>query len=337
MARKLVTVERILDVRPIADANAIEAITVRGWTVVSKKGEFRVGDACVYFEIDAALPLSDARFAFLAARSSKVRGDGSSVHVLKTARLRGVYSQGLALPLPLFPEVSTAVDGTNFATLLAVETYEAPMPASMATTHVGPFPTELARKTDAERAQNLVEQWPQLLAAGPWVATEKLDGTSLTVINDGGALRVCGRNYELRDGANVYWEIVRKSGADIYLQPGEVLQGEVYGEGVQGNPLKLRERTLGAFGFFRGRVSIPRDAWPAWLKPFAVATYDELTLPTTVEQAVAQVDGILSLTSPTRAAEGVVWTRVSGEPLRELDDRASFKVISNKYLLKHDT
>jgi RNA ligase (TIGR02306 family) len=333
--RRLVTREIIADIRAIPDADAIEAVVVRGWTVVAKKGEFSAGEACVYIEIDAALPLADERFAFLEPRGAKTLGDGTKVHVLKTARMRGVYSQGLALPINLFPEVTGAHADDDLASLLNIEKYEPPIPASMEAEVVGAFPTVLARKTDAERAQNLGEVWPLLVAAGPWVATEKLDGTSVTVINDNGTIRVCGRNWELVDGPNLYWRIVRATGVLDHLAPGEVVQAEIYGEGVQANPLKVRGTHLGVFGFFRGRANVAPDRWPEWLKAFAVPRYDELTLAATVEEAVTDVDGIASKVNPTRGAEGVVWARESGEPMNELDGRSSFKVISNKYLLKH--
>ncbi len=70
-ARQLVTVETIASLRPILDADAIEAATVRGWTVVVKNGQFTVGDPVVYIEVDVALPIDDERFAFLAARGTK--------------------------------------------------------------------------------------------------------------------------------------------------------------------------------------------------------------------------------------------------------------------------
>jgi hypothetical protein len=114
-----------------------------------------------------------------------------------------------------------------------------------------------------------------------------------------------------------------------------VLQAEIYGEGVQANPLKVRGTHLGVFGFFRDRTNVPPAQWPDWVKALAVPRYDELTLAATVEEAVASIDGIASKVNPMRGAEGVVWARESGEPMHELDGRSSFKVISNKYLLKH--
>lgn len=332
--RQLVTLETVVDVRPIPDADAIESLTVRGWNVVAKKGQFKTGDRCVYIEIDAALPLCDPRFAFLEARGAKTLGDGKRVHVLKTARLRGVYSQGLVLPLDDFPELANQTV-TDLAAILDIEKYDPPLPASMGGEAIGAFPTSLARKTDAERAQNLTDQWQAIVAAGPWIATEKIDGTSLTVVNDDGRLRVCGRNWELADGANVYWEAVRAHALDSLLQPGDVLQAEVYGVGVQANPLKVRARTLAVFGYSRARVGVPRSDWPVELQLLGAPIYADLQLPDTIDAAVRQADGIRSLVNPDVGAEGVVWVRESGEPMMELDGRSIFKVISNKYLLKH--
>ncbi|MFT4286084.1 hypothetical protein [Nocardioides sp.] len=150
-ARRLVTVETIAGIDAIPDADAIEAAHVRGWTVVVKKGQFTVGDRVVYIEVDAALPISDERFAFLAARGTK-NLDGTPVHVLKTARLRGVYSQGIVFPFSDFPELAEAADGESLDARIAVTKWEPPAPPGMAA--IGPFPAFL-QKTDAERVQNL--------------------------------------------------------------------------------------------------------------------------------------------------------------------------------------
>ena len=53
--RKLASVQKIIDIQPIPNADAIEVVTVRGWKCVAKKDEFRIGDWCVYFEVDSFL------------------------------------------------------------------------------------------------------------------------------------------------------------------------------------------------------------------------------------------------------------------------------------------
>ncbi len=193
--RTLATIETIKALAPIDGADAIEAATVRGWTVVVKKGEFAVGDPVLYVEVDAALPLTDPRFAFLAARGTKTYQD-RAVHVLKTARLRGVYSQGIVFPLADFPEAAWATDGASktLDSHLGITKWEPPLPAGMAA--VGPFPSFLL-VTDAERVQNLdATTWAQVQAdPGGWLPTEKVDGSSLTAwVTADGVLHVASRN-----------------------------------------------------------------------------------------------------------------------------------------------
>ena len=54
--RKLATIARILDVKPIEGADNIEKVFVRGWQCVAKKGEYKPGDLCVYVEVDSIMP-----------------------------------------------------------------------------------------------------------------------------------------------------------------------------------------------------------------------------------------------------------------------------------------
>lgn len=72
-----------------------------GWVCVAKKGEFQTGDLAVYIEIDSKCPENDERFEFLANKKYKVK-------TMKLGKFK-VISQGLALPLSLFPEL----DGKN--------------------------------------------------------------------------------------------------------------------------------------------------------------------------------------------------------------------------------
>ena len=47
ITRKLATIERISAINPIPDADAIERATIRGWNVVVKEGEHKVGELVV--------------------------------------------------------------------------------------------------------------------------------------------------------------------------------------------------------------------------------------------------------------------------------------------------
>lgn len=100
--RKLVTIEKINEVREIIGADAIEAVRVRDWWIVSKKGEFKVGDFCRYYEIDSFLPvLPEYEFLLRGSKPKKMLVDGKEIEGirLKTIKLRNTISQGLVLPI----------------------------------------------------------------------------------------------------------------------------------------------------------------------------------------------------------------------------------------------
>jgi hypothetical protein len=90
--RKLVHIEKIIELVPIPGADFIQSSKILGWECVVKKGEFKVGDLCAYFEIDAIVP-PKPEFEFL--KDVKYR--------VKTRKFKGSLSQGLALPLSILP------------------------------------------------------------------------------------------------------------------------------------------------------------------------------------------------------------------------------------------
>ena len=363
--RKLATIATITDVTPIEGADAIEVAHIRGWQVVVAKNEnHHVGEQVLYIEADAALPLNDTRFAFLAPRGKKIFG-GEDVHVLRTIKLRGVYSQGLILPLSEFPELilhgKDCIYGMedcycqenakkSIDEVLGIEVYEPPLPMG-ALDMAGVFPHYI-QKTDAERVQNLDEEtWQKIQETSEnWIATEKIDGSSVTAwVTDDlegedrdtyvGQLRVASRNWELKDTNNAYWRVVR----ELPLDANEWVQGEVAGPGIQGNPLNLKQERIFIFGYgtftgngdgsYGGFERTPREEWPAWAQELAAPTYD-FKLPETIEETIAQVETLKSLVTPDRGSEGVVWTHKDGTPLPGLDNRPIFKSISAAYLAK---
>lgn len=343
--RRLATVERISAVDPIAGADSIEVATVRGWQVVIRKDEFTVGDRVVFIEIDTALPLDDPRFAFLGPRGSRLV-DGRPHHVLRTARLRGQYSQGLVIATDQFPEIATVTGGApavgaDLTDVLGLLVYEPPVPVQLSGMVAGAFPTDVVGKTDSVRVQNLSDEVLTILGeSGRWEATEKLDGSSVTVINDPErGLRIATRNWELRapatpEQATTQWRIADKLNLSSIIPTGWSVQGELIGEGIQGNPLRIRGQRMAAFAVFDNRRSpVRRDGWPPELAALAVPRY-HLPFPSSVAQAVAAADRLESLLAPGRRAEGIVWHEVTGRVYPELNNRSTFKIINNDYLAR---
>ena len=127
--RALAHVEKIEWIRPIEGADNIELIGVLGWVCIAKKDEFNVGDMAVYIEIDSKCPETDERFAFLANKKFKVK-------TMKLGKFK-VISQGLALPLSLFPELQDRNIGDDVTEALKI-TYASEEDAARKTNKVDP-------------------------------------------------------------------------------------------------------------------------------------------------------------------------------------------------------
>lgn len=348
MERKLVTIRTISDIQQIEGADAIEAVHIDGWTVVAQKGQgHQVGSPVLYFEIDSFLPFTDPRFVFLEQRGSKTARDGTRGHVLRTIKLRGTYSQGMILPLSEFPEAAGMPVGSDVTELLGVTKWEPPVPAQLAGVAKGNFPGWI-RKTDAERVQNLVDIFP---LEGQWVATEKIDGTSATyAIDEHGEFVVCSRNLQLKPSDAVYWKIAEKFDIENLLRSIAmggtiVLQGEIFGEGIQKNPLGIKGVDFRAFnldvhGYGQNTLAGDRrqlviDEFSEWKTPVKLADIYTLNIPSSVDEAVEQVDGLKSLISPDRQAEGIVWWKNPGGSFNHFKGEfRNFKVINNRFLAK---
>src|SRR6187402_3308439 len=172
MERKLVSIQVIEGIAPIEGADNIMQARVMGWTVVVKKGEFAPGDRCVFFEIDSVLPDGPAWSEFMRPRGFRVR----------TVKLRGVLSQGLALPVSILGGEVPAV-GIDIRDRLGVVKYEPVLPDAREV--LGPFPGRVP-KTDEIRLQSALGVLGEI-AGRDFFVTTKCDGTSATYFRDGEA------------------------------------------------------------------------------------------------------------------------------------------------------
>ena len=71
--RKLASIQEIIGFDTIPDADRIVLAKVMGWSAVVKKDEFKVGDKCVYFEIDSKLDTTQPMFEFLEKCKGKIK------------------------------------------------------------------------------------------------------------------------------------------------------------------------------------------------------------------------------------------------------------------------
>lgn len=322
----MVTVRIIDEIIRIVNADSIDIARVGGWNVIVRRGEFTSGDKVLFFEIDTLLNQNIPQFAEFARHGVKSVDVGDTTiygHVLRTMKMRGVYSQGLILPLHAFGlDSSISQDELDeFFADKAVK-FEEAIPDD--NNIIGSFPPTI-RSTGAERVQNLTDAFIATLDPSQWIATEKVDGASTTIFRVNGELRFAGRNWEIIPSEKHKSAII-DTGIGELIGEGEWAQGELLGGGINGNKLKVDKPQFLVF-----HASSPEVKQR--LSKYSVPTLD-ITLATTVEGLISQAEGLKSSVNPKVNAEGIVWWNVNGEEFNELNNRSQFKVINNKYLVK---
>jgi RNA ligase (TIGR02306 family) len=345
--RKLATIRKIDALRPIPDADAIECAVVGGWTCVVKKGEFKAGDVAVYCEIDSWIP--HALAPFLSKGKEPRMFDGIQGERLRTMKLRGQLSQGLLLRYWDFPKVVEAFHKTRLASdepfdvteILGIVKYEAPIPAQLAGEVKGMFPGWI-QKTDQERVQNLTEEFDYWLKEQHvWEVTEKLDGSSMTVYLRDGEFGVCSRNLELKPSeTNSLWKVAVRNELELKLRRANrnlALQGELIGEGIQGNPYKQKGQEFFLFDIYD--IDASKYLTPAERKAF-VEEHDIKHVPVIAFGAelwdtlgINSIDGILKF-AEGKSVMGMIGCEREGVVFKSKAMQCSFKAISNKFLLK---
>jgi RNA ligase (TIGR02306 family) len=225
--RNLATIQEVNICKPIPNADKIEICTLRnlGWEVVVKKGEVSPTNKVVYFEIDSALPIED-KYEFLRASSYKCWKANNKIlkecFRLKTIKLRGVVSQGLVLPISLFPELLDLPIGTDVTEQLNVQHYDelkeiygkCKAAGGSAPGNIkGSFPSFIT-KSDQTRIQNLMQYFDEHKDT-LFTAEAKYDGSSCTVYMvdkkyDKDQFGVCSRNNNLKRPCNTKLEYIKE-------------------------------------------------------------------------------------------------------------------------------
>lgn len=353
--RKLASLKEVTDIKPIDGADAIEcAVVDGGWPVVVKKGEFKIGDIAIYLEIDSWVPHELA--PFLSKGQEPREYNGVKGERLRTVKLRGQISQGLLLPVTAEFIITklgagpgakfTDYIGRDVTETLGIQKWEPPIPAQLAGTMKGNFP-HFIPKTDQERCQNLRKGIFETRKDEVYEVTVKLDGSSMTVYVKDGEVGVCSRNIDLKETeGNSFWKAARDQGiVDALLQFSAqtgndyAIQGELIGEGIQGNPEKIKGQRFYLFdvyGITAGRYLSPitRKAFLNRLNEFGanIEHVPVLEDKVQVSQRFETVDQLLEYAegpslNPETKREGLVF--------KSYDSNFSFKAISNSYLLKH--
>jgi RNA ligase (TIGR02306 family) len=186
--------------------------------------------------------------------------------------------------------------------------------------------------------------------------TEKLDGTSLTIyrtwdrMKDEWKVGVCSRNIELEiDDANkeqnVYVKFVVESGLydwmkDLRSDMQFAIQGELVGFGIQGNVYQLTDQRLYIFDVFdidNQRYLEPNERIPIVI--LATELSDKIDHVPIITENVKILEEYSNMVSLLEHADGQSY--INSHVIREgcvykaMHGNMSFKVVSNKYLLKY--
>jgi len=350
--RKLASVQEITALNPIPNADMIEVADVLGWKVVVRKGQYNVGDLCVYIEIDSLIPKDILQEAGLWDEAKgKGKLSGSDGNRLKTIKLRKQVSQGLILPYSILSEgqdIPFDQDriGENVTELLGIVKYEPPIPAQLMGQVKGTFPSFM-KKTDSHRLQ----AYPRLIdemQGVPCYASIKVDGTSSTFyLTD--EFGVCSRNMDLKDTeGNTYWTMARKY--DIHEKLTRLgwltdtkqwaIQAETYGEGIQKNLLGVKGHNIAVFDIFSidKYEYVGYDKLKTWTEQLGLPMVDIVFEGVFEWKNVEElVDFAAEQKYPNGSnAEGIVIRPIEETYSDVLSGRMAFKVISPKFLLKND-
>jgi len=329
--RKLATIRRIAEVKPIEGADLIEAIRVDGWWVVAKKGEFPVDSLAVYMEVDSFVPTEIAPFLTKAGHEPK-EFEGVKGERLRTVKLRGQLSQGLLLPISILPTTTVIEVGNDVTELLGVLKWERPISPQLYGQAKGYFPSFL-RKTDQERVQNIGVQL-QYYINQTFEVTIKLDGSSCTIFSYNEEDGVCSRNLELkRDENNAFWRIaleydihkkIRACGRNL------AVQGELIAPNIQSNYEKVNKPEFYVFDIFdvdKQEYMLPKER-----QEFCKI----LNIPhvPVVDKAFSMIDNVDALLDMAEGAGMNNGVKREGLVFKHNNSEFSFKSISNSYLLK---
>ena len=255
VGRKLASVQIIKSIIKHPNADKLSIASVLGWKVIIQLDQFKEGEKVIYFEIDSLLPQKEWSEGF------KIRK-----YKVKTIQLRGELSQGLIMPISILQEHKNEEgksysinqddykEGDDLTKILGVTKYDDDSDLDGGNKEKA-FPTQFGFfKTDEDRIQS-TPKYIELFKNKPFYATMKYDGTSATYFYDmkTSIFYILSRNQIRSDPTDEYSRIAEKLKLKELLAKQEgryAIQGEIYGVGIQKNPLNLKTIEFVVFSVF---------------------------------------------------------------------------------------
>ncbi len=359
MERKLASVQKVIQLRPIDGADKIEVAVVLGWECIVLKSEnYKVGDLVCYIEIDSQVPIKP-EFEFLRDRKFRIR----------TIKLRKQISQGLIIPLSILPKGKYS-EGQDVTEIIGVKKYDPQAEQERqlldeskknpihkffmrydwyrklsSNSNKSKFPSFI-RKTDEDRIQ-LFPYLPETQKDTVFTVTEKLDGQSGTYFlkrnkkrwfwQSGFEFGVCSRNLQLQNPDNSsYWTIAKqcfiKDSLEILIGGEDyvVLQGEIIGNGIQKNKYKIE-----GYEFFAFNLIYPSHQLES-VEAKEILSYQGIKFVPILDTNFKLFPTIAENVDYAKGKSQFNTTLREGIVIRNKEKNLSYKIINPEFLLKND-
>jgi RNA ligase (TIGR02306 family) len=278
---------------------------------------------------------------------------------IKTRRILSKISQGICFPLSVLPSYGNIsfYEGEDVTEQLGITQYIAPDPAVMGGDAKGQLQAIGCLVSDEERLENLSAKYERLREFS-YYKTEKLEGTSSLFYIKNGNFGVCGRNVDYKtpddeipyDQMNVYWKVAKKLDIEEKMREAMktlplknwAIQGEIIGEGIQGNIYKLKGQTIKLYNAFDidTQSYLPYDEFiDLIVNKLGLETVPILAtnvkLPEKSIELLEEADITYSVLNPKQLIEGFVFIANEIKPdthiTRSDYQRLSFKAKSRSY------
>jgi RNA ligase (TIGR02306 family) len=317
-----VEVVKINSVNPHPNADRLEIATFEGmaYQVVTAKGNFQSGDLAFYFPIDSVIPDQFLdEFGIRLYYSKKLRA----------AKLRGIFSEGLLIPVS---EDFTGTLGDDYTAHFGVSKYDYPIPQNMSGDVEAPIGQyKFPSLENLKRYRDVLHEGEEV------VVTEKIHGTNFTVLVDADGTHIGSHNYFWKNNETnrnlVYVRAYNEHLALHKLQPGIQVFGEIYG--VQDIKYGLDKGKLG-IALFAVKINghfLNHSELVAFCKEFSLPRVPVLYTGPYSWEAVSQFNNGNSVLSQESLMEGVVVQPLVERTHPEIG-RVALKLISDRYLLR---
>lgn len=317
-----VEVVKINSIHPHPNADRLDIATIEdmAYQVVTAKGDFQAGDIAFYFPIDSVI-LDEYldQFGIRPYYSKKLRA----------AKLRGIFSEGLLIPVG---NNFTGKLGDDYTAHFGVTKYEYPIPTNMSGDIEAPIGQyKFPSPENLKRYQHILQEGEEV------VITEKIHGSNFTVLVDADGTHIGSHNYFWKNNETnknlVYIRAYNENTVLHKIPINTQVFGEIYGIQDIKYGLEKGKLEIALFAVKRNNQFLNYWEFGEFCQEFNLPRVPVLYTGSYSWEVVSQFNNADSVLSKNCLMEGVIV-----QPLVERIDpeigRVVLKLISDRYLLR---